>query len=77
MNMLSIIANNVVMTMANPTQAAYNLVKRIERGDADSSGSTIRTGFVVALVVALMGVITLAVLGLGNRVGAALDNINP
>ncbi|MCL5997315.1 MAG: hypothetical protein M1546_14850 [Chloroflexi bacterium] len=37
------------------------LVKKLERGDADSSGSTLRTVGIVVLVVLVVGVIGVAV----------------
>ena len=45
------------------------LVNKLERGDADSSGSTLRTVGIVVLVVAVIAVLGLAVMGAAN--GAA------
>lgn len=47
---------------ANPTA----LVKKIERGDADSSGSTMRTAGVVALVLVIFLAIGAAVAALAS-----------
>jgi hypothetical protein len=49
------------------------IVRKLERGDADSSGSTLRTVGIVLLVVLVVGVLGLAVMGAAN--GAA-DSIN-
>ena len=43
------------------------LVKALERGDADSSGSTLRTVGIVTLVIAVVILIGAAVMGAGGR----------
>ncbi len=62
---------------SNPAGVLTGMLARMERGDADSSGSTIRTGLVVALVIALLGVLAAAISALGGRVGGRLDGVLP
>ena len=68
---------NANAVLVNPAIAIAALAKRMERGDADSSGSTIRTGLVVALVIALLGVLAAAVSALGGRVAGRLGGVLP
>jgi len=49
------------------------LVQKLERGDADSSGSTLRTIGIVVLVLAVIGVIGAAVMIAGHQ---AANDIN-
>ena len=49
-------------SMANAYIAAYDLQRKLERGDADSSGSTMRTAGVVALILLIFGVIATCLL---------------
>ena len=55
----------VRMALENPAE----FVQALERGDADSSGSTMRTAGIVALVLAIFGLIATAVLVLARLVG--------
>ena len=55
----------VRMALENPAE----MVKMLERGDADSSGSTMRTAGVVALVLVIFGLIATAVVVLATLVG--------
>ena len=48
------------------------LVKRLERGDADSSGSTMRTAGVVALVLAIFLLIGVAVNALAGTAAGSI-----
>lgn len=48
------------------------LAKRLERGDADSSGSTMRTAGVVALVLAIFGFVAGAVYLLAQTTGGQI-----
>lgn len=48
-------------------------VKKLERGDADSSGSTMRTAGVVALVLVIFLAIGAAVATLASSTGKAID----
>jgi hypothetical protein len=81
MNKLTNFAYNAAFqantVLANPAVAIAALAKRFERGDADSSGSTIRTGLVVALVIALLGVLAAAISGLGGRIAGRLNGVLP
>ncbi len=56
----------VRMALDNPAE----IVKMLERGDADSSGSTMRTAGVVALVLIIFGAVATAVVILANATGA-------
>ena len=58
----------VRMALDNPAQ----ILKMLERGDADSSGSTMRTAGIVALVLVIFGAIATAVSGLATATGAKL-----
>ncbi len=65
--------NNLYLKAAQARMAFDNpmaLVQRIERGDADSSGSTMRTAGVVALVLIIFGAVATAVVILANATGA-------
>ena len=55
----------VRMALENPAE----IVKKLERGDADSSGSTMRTAGIVALVLVIFGLIATAVVTLATLVG--------
>jgi hypothetical protein len=55
------------------TKLNVTMIKQIERGDADSSGSTLRTIGIVVLVVSVVTLIGLAVL---NGAQEAADKIN-
>ena len=52
----------VRMALENPAE----IVKMLERGDADSSGSTMRTAGIVALVLAIFGLVATAVVVLAT-----------
>ena len=56
----------VRMALDNPAQ----IVKMLERGDADSSGSTMRTAGIVALVLVIFGAIATAVSLLATATGS-------
>ena len=49
------------------------LVRRLERGDADSSGSTLRTVGIVVLVVAVIAVLGGAVMLAANGAAASIN----
>ena len=64
--------NNVYLKAAKVRMALENpaeMVQMLERGDADSSGSTMRTAGVVALVLVIFGLIATAVVVLATLVG--------
>ena len=70
--MKTAIYNNLVKTaviVSNP----MSLVQKLERGDADSSGSTIRTAGVVALVLVIFAVIAAAVAGLADTAASGIS----
>ena len=52
---------------------AKAMVRKLERGDADSSGSTMRTAGVVALVLAIFGFVAGAVYILAEATGGQVD----
>ncbi len=52
---------------------AQDAIQKIERGDADSSGSTLRTVGVVALVLIVVAVLGIAIYGAASN---AAGNIN-
>lgn len=51
-----------------------HLVRRTERGDADSAGSTLRTIMVVIVVTAVVGAIGAAVRAAGGRAADCITN---
>ena len=53
----------------NPVAA----LQKLERGDADSGGSTLRTLGVVTLIVVVVGIIGAAILTAANTVGSAIS----
>ena len=53
--------------------AKNNLIEKLERGDADSSGSTLRTVGIVALVLIVVAVLGAAIWGAASN---AAGNIN-
>ena len=59
--MKAAIYNNLVKTALIVNNPMGNLVQKLERGDADSSGSTMRTAGVVALVLVIFAAIAAAV----------------
>jgi len=67
----------VGMFVAYPEQSLLHIAVRIERGDADATGSTIRTALVVIMVIGLLGVITSAVAKLGGRVSDRIGTVLP
>jgi hypothetical protein len=54
-------------------QNAAELVQKLERGDADSSGSTLRTVGIVVLVVAVIGVLGAAVMLAANGAASSIN----
>ena len=70
--MKTAIYNNLVKT-AMIVNNPMNLVQKLERGDADSSGSTIRTAGVVALVLVIFAVIAAAVAGLADTAASGIS----
>ena len=52
------------------------LVRKLEHGDADSSGSTLRTVGIVLLVVLVVGVIGAAVMVAANGASASIKTTN-
>jgi len=61
--------------ITNPTAKIVALARTLERGDADSTGSTIRTGLVVVIVIGVLATLAAAVSGLGTRIGGKLDGV--
>ncbi|MCL4505274.1 MAG: hypothetical protein M1434_12130 [Chloroflexi bacterium] len=53
--------------------AKTNLIEKLERGDADSSGSTLRTVGIVALVLLIVAVLGYAIY---TAAGGAANSIN-
>ena len=68
-NNLYLKAALVRMALDNPAE----FVKALERGDADSSGSTMRTAGVVALVLAIFLAIGAAVFALSNSTAGKIS----
>jgi hypothetical protein len=69
--------NNLYNTSAKLWIAVEDLksnVKKLERGDADSSGSTMRTAGVVALILIIFTVIAAAVIAAANGAAAGIAN---
>ncbi len=60
--------------LANPAATARALAARLERGDADSAGSTLRTIGVVMVVAAVLSVVGIAVKAAGARAGTCIDS---
>ncbi len=58
--------NNLVKAALVANNPMGTLVQKLERGDADSSGSTMRTAGVVALVLVIFAAIAAAVAGLAD-----------
>jgi hypothetical protein len=50
---------------------------QLERGDADSSGSTLRTALLIPAVIAVLTAITVALVALVNRFAPMINNVNP
>ena len=69
--MKTAIYNNLVKTalFVNEVKTPMGLAKKLQRGDADSSGSTMRTAGVVALVLVIFAAIAAAVANLANATG--------
>jgi hypothetical protein len=59
--------------MAEVKSNPVALLKRAQRGDADSGGSTLRTLGVVTLIVVVVGLIGAAILGAANVVSGAIS----
>jgi hypothetical protein len=59
--------------MAEVKSNPVALLKRAQRGDADSGGSTLRTLGVVTLIVVVVGIIGAAILAAANTVGLAIN----
>lgn len=64
----------VVGVTSDPAAAARALRLRLERGDADSAGSTLRTIMVVAVVAAVVLVIGAAVRQAGSTAAACITS---
>ena len=64
--MKTAIYNNLVKVAVIAHNPVGSLVQKLERGDADSSGSTMRTAGVVALVLVIFAAIAAAVAGLAD-----------
>jgi hypothetical protein len=69
-NNLYLKAAMVRMALENPAE----LVKQLERGDADSSGSTMRTLGVVTLILIIFAVIAAAVTAAANQAAVGIQN---
>jgi hypothetical protein len=67
-------AETLLLPMADPYVAACKLRHALERGDADSAGSTLRTIMVVIVVAAVVGAIGLAVRNAGTRAAACINS---
>ncbi|HEY3289334.1 MAG TPA: hypothetical protein VGK87_04325 [Anaerolineae bacterium] len=52
----------------------YLALKDLERGDADSSGSTLRTVGIVALVLLVVAVLGVAIYGAANTTAANINS---
>lgn len=52
-----------VFAVLDPMSLSLNLVKKLERGDSETSASTIRTAGAVVLVVIVVGAVITAVSG--------------
>jgi hypothetical protein len=66
--MKTYIQNPLALAAKFATFEPMNLVKKIERGDSDTSASTIRTAGAVFLVVIVVGAIITAVSAVGTRI---------
>ncbi len=64
----------VLGALAEPSAAAHALRLRLERGDADSAGSTLRTIMVVAVVAAVVLIIGAAVRQAGTTAAACITS---
>ncbi len=64
----------IVSVAANPSSAVRALRLRLERGDADSAGSTLRTIMVVAVVAAVVLIIGAAVRHAGSTAAACISS---
>ena len=69
--------NKLYNALASARIAVENplaLVQKLERGDADSSGSTLRTVGIVVLVVAVIGVLGAAVMLAANGAAGSINS---
>ena len=66
--------DHALALLSDPAATARALRSRMERGDADSAGSTLRTIGVVMVVAFVLGVVGLAVRNAGTRAGACIDS---
>ncbi len=66
--------DSVMRLAADPRAAARALRLQLERGDADSAGSTLRTIMVVAVVAAVVLVIGAAVRQAGTTAAACITS---
>ncbi len=65
--------NKLYTAMVVTYVALDELRNKIERGDADSSGSTLRTVGIVALIVLVVGVLGLAVYGAASNAAGKIN----
>ena len=65
--------NNIVKTALIVNEGPVALLKKLERGDADSSGSTTRTAGVVALVLVIFAAIAAAVASLASSTAGDIN----
>jgi hypothetical protein len=66
----------LVLAAELSTLKPMDLVKKFERGDSDTSASTIRTAGAVFLVVIVVGGIIAAVTTVGNRVKTTINAVS-
>ena len=71
-NLPSSIFASVWLASIEAYQNPLSVVRRLERGDADSSGSTLRTVGIVALVIVVVGVIGAAVAAAARLVSSKI-----
>ena len=64
----------ILYVVADPSAAARAMRLRLERGDADSAGSTLRTIMVVAVVAAVVLIIGAAVRQAGTTAAACITS---
>jgi hypothetical protein len=73
--MKSYIQNPLALAAKFATFEPMSLVQKIERGDSDTSASTIRTAGAVFLVVIVVGAIITAVSTVGSRISTRVSGV--
>ena len=69
------VATRAKSLMSAMKQSLAKPVLRLERGDADSGGSTLRTLGVVTLIVLVVGIIGVAILLKANESADVVNNV--